>query len=68
LDSGDAIVTVAKEPCVPVTDVGLSAIVAGCGCGSKVTCPETLAPFQVAVTVTTVFCATLAVDSGRETE
>lgn len=65
---GPAIVTVAKDPCVPVTEVGLSAMEAGCGCGSSVTCPETLVRFQVAVIVTSVFCATLLVGSGREAE
>src|SRR5689334_8042889 len=61
-------VTVAKDPWVPVTEVGLSVMEAGCGCGRSVTCPETLVPFQVAVIVTSVLCATLLVGIGTEAE
>src|SRR2546426_850148 len=44
-------VTVAKEPPVPVTVVGLSVRVAGGGTGVKVIWDCALAPFQVAVIV-----------------
>jgi hypothetical protein len=68
LGAGDARVTVPKEPDAPVVELGLRVSDAGGCCGVNVVCPWTDTPFQLAVTVTTVFVVTALVGIRIETE
>ena len=66
--AGDAMVTVANDPPVPVTEVGFKVRVAGGGTGVKVICDCALAPFQVPVIVAVVLVVTALVGMEAEAE
>lgn len=63
-----ATVTIPNEPDVPVADVGLREMEAGCPCGVSVTCVCTLWPLYVPVTVTGVLAETLLVGIWKTME
>ena len=68
VDGADATRTMPFEPAVPLVDVGLRVSESGACWGINVICVCSVAPFKLALMVTTVFVATAPVGMLMELE